>query len=84
MPRTRSRLTLRITDVRVERVQDISEEDALAEGEGFEDGYPQQDFAEMWDSFNAKSGYSWESNPWVWVIEFEVIKANAKEPTDAE
>lgn len=79
MPRWASRITLEITGVRVERLQDISHEDALAEGAKDEDagsyGFPVTSYAIgnfrlLWDSINAKRGYSWESNPWVWVIEF--------------
>lgn len=94
MPRWASRITLKVTDVRVERVQDISEEDAIAEGitippahigvdmSGMPiehpDGHmgPVDIFAELWDSINAKRNggiYSWESNPWVWVVEFERV-----------
>jgi hypothetical protein len=32
----------------------------------------------LWDSINAKRGFSWESNPWVWVVEFEVVKPERK------
>jgi hypothetical protein len=87
-PRWASRITLKLTDVRVERVQDISEDDAKAEGvESFiydgagvwRDYELGQDtwqttargsFVGLWDSLNAKRGYSWESNPWVWALTF--------------
>jgi hypothetical protein len=90
MPRWASRLTIRITDVRVQRVQEITEEDAIAEGitgphmVGYrafrvpEDSKPRYSRAEaafevLWDSINAKRGYSWEGNPWVWAISFERV-----------
>lgn len=86
MPRWASRITLEITNVRVERVQDISEEDAKAEGIIYDPcdhvrrsceeigclGPLIAPFRDFWDSINAKRGYSWDSNPWVWVIEFKV------------
>lgn len=90
MPRKAARLFLRVTNVRVERLQDITEEDAR--GEGVKDPYEYQHpdyydqphlrgleinqsaFAGLWDSINAKRGFCWEVNPWVWVIEFERIK----------
>lgn len=84
MPRWASRLTLRITGVRVEQVQEISRDDVLAEGihrYTFARGVisdnppdPRWKFIELWDTINAKRGYPWVSNPWVWVVEFEVIK----------
>jgi len=87
MPRWASRITLEITDVRVERVQEISEDDVLAEGCGLRpwylnaSGYPEgprtAGFAELWDSINAKRGYPWEDNPWVWVVEFERVEGAA-------
>lgn len=85
MFRKDSRITLEITGVRVERLQEITLIGAEAEGfalAGFEQGCSACDtknhsyyggiihFAEYWDSLNAKRGYSWEANPWVWVIEF--------------
>lgn len=78
MPRWASRLTLRVTAVRVERVQEISEADAKAEGVtawcDTKDGKVYQpEFRMLWDSINAKRGYSWDSNPWVWVVEFERV-----------
>jgi len=88
MPRGASRITLRITNVRVERVQDISVKDAKAEGWNVDTVlFPLVNtrdkavswFRNLWNSINAKRGYSWESNPWVWVIEFEPIMANIDE-----
>jgi hypothetical protein len=77
MPRWASRLTLEITGVRVERVQTISEEDAIAEGcfdEKEHDGsLPSQIYRQLWDALNAKRGYSWESNPFVWVLSFRQV-----------
>lgn len=77
MPRWASRITLKITGVRVERLQDISEQDAIAEGCKPWKGVPgdgertaRQAFVQLWNSINAKRGYSWGSNPWVWVVEF--------------
>jgi hypothetical protein len=85
MPKTAARIWLRITDVRVERLQDITEEQAKAEGANYKNGKNVgleekmnrtaiERFAEIWDSTIKKPDigkYSWEANPWVWVIEFE-------------
>ncbi len=118
MPRWASRITLEITNIKVERLQEITEEDAKAEGfeaekpkiwwqgyrewdlrDGRTDLLHQQSFGDKppdwmiephrmqdrpdllttakswfisyWEHLNFKRGYSWESNPWVWVIEFK-------------
>jgi hypothetical protein len=80
MPRWASRITLEITGIRVERLQNISAADVAAEGVEPEDGktYPAigihtAAYMELWDAINAKRGHPWESNPWVWVIEFRRI-----------
>lgn len=79
MCRWMSRITLEVTGVRVERVQDISGEDAKAEGitpdmETHAGQYWREDaiidFSALWDSINAARGYGWDANPWVWVVEF--------------
>lgn len=74
MPRWASRITLRVLDVRVERVQRITDREARAEGVGEWVCDTIEVFQDLWDSINAKRGYSWDSNPWVWVVEFEVVK----------
>jgi hypothetical protein len=77
MPKGLSRITLEITNIRVERLQEITHKDALAEGVEYDvsksDGWPLSRFQHPWNSINAKRGYSWESNPWVWVIEFKEL-----------
>lgn len=71
MPRWASRLTLENAGVRVERLQDISDADILAEG--FPEDPPSyaEGFAAKWDEINPK--HPWSSNPWVWVVEFKRI-----------
>lgn len=78
MPRRASRITLEITMVRVERVQEISEEDAIAEGVRMNNSThweteARESFRRLWDSLNAKRGFGWDKNPWVWVIEFKKL-----------
>lgn len=80
MPRWASRITLEITGARVERLQDISEADATAEGSrdwAGEQDTPARDipggetrliYRQLWESINGAG--SWDANPWVWVIEF--------------
>lgn len=89
MPRWASRLALRITDVRVQRLLDISEEDSQAEGARasdavviFQDGTLQRElsntnrgaFCCLWEAINGAG--SWDANPWVWALTFEVEKIN--------
>ncbi len=84
MPRWASRITLEIINVHVERLQDISEEDAKAEGVAWVglgrlgcklgDGSYREGFSFTWDSI-AKRSYGWDTNPWVWVIEFKQVEA---------
>ena len=80
MPRWASRITLEITEVRAEQIQQISYEDIRAEGieKELTDTSIQmkRNFMKLWDSINAKRGYPWESNPWVWIISFEVKELN--------
>jgi hypothetical protein len=81
MPRWASRITLRITDIRVERLQDISEDDARAEGvkpldyaaHHVADGCGARiAFEQLWNTINGPG--AWEANPWVWVVAFERVK----------
>ena len=83
MPRWASRITLEITNIRVERVRDITINDIEAEGYQHElERYASENwpdaawgwFEMMWDSINANRGYGWEVNPWVWVVSFKVVK----------
>ncbi len=85
MPRWASRITLKIVKIRVERIQDISEEDAIAEGAPLDRvlGWGRvgmqshrEGFMNLWDHINDKRGYGWLTNPWVWVIEFKRLEAN--------
>lgn len=75
MPRWASRITLEITCVRVERVCDISGYDAIREGSSYHDTTSSlSEFRYLWDVINAKRGYGWDSNPFVWVIDFKQVK----------
>lgn len=107
MPRSASRITLKITEVRVQRIQEITTEDVLAESVRIptdENGhgliqltgkYPASRYlpkgfmrtvndeqliraywASLWDSINDKSGFGWNTNPWVWCLSFDVIREN--------
>ncbi len=90
MPRRVSRITLEVTGVRVERLQNITESDAVAEGLESRDwcgpsqvtlangctvhGQSVHCFKKLWESINGLN--SWDANPWVWVVEFRRL-ANA-------
>ncbi len=88
MPREKSRIQLKVKDIRVERVQDISEDDIKAEGlsmhlmdicvvfsEKHNGTYGlREKWIELWNSINFDRGFGWTLNPWVWVVEFEVKK----------
>ncbi len=83
MPRWASRLTLEIVDVRVERVQEISEADALAEGvEATRErsgnaiywSSAVANYAQLWDGINAKRGHGWGTNCWIWAITFRRVE----------
>lgn len=77
MPRRASRILLEITKIRVERLQEITEEDARAEcAPPTPDALPSclYDFRVLWNSLNAKRGYGWETNPWVWCLKFRRIE----------
>lgn len=76
MPRWASRILLEITDVRVERLNDISEEDARSEGiSGSSARDVKEAYAALWRSIYGSD--SWRANPWVWVIEFKRIEERA-------
>ncbi len=73
MPRWASRITLEVTGVRVERLQDISDSDAKAEGvEDSDTSTARMSFARLWSDINGAE--SWENNPWVWVIKFRRLQ----------
>lgn len=84
MPKKHARLWLKIVNVHCEYLRSITNENAITEGCEDTDlgedligppyAYARTRFAVPWDANNAKSGYPWHSNPWVWVIEFEKVK----------
>lgn len=75
MPRTLSRITLEVTGVRIARLHDITDADALAEGVDRTNtsipGYARERFVRLWTSINGNE--SWALDPWVWVVEFKRV-----------
>jgi len=85
MPQELSRITLEVTTVRVEQLQKISDADVRAEGvpdreiDKWLDWLHPNDcaghaFGELWNSINAKHGFGWDTNPWVFVVDFKRIE----------
>ena len=67
MPRWACRLRLEVKEVRCQRVREISYADCVAEGVE-DEGFANDRYEFLWDSINAKRGYSWARNPWVWAV----------------
>lgn len=86
MPRKASRLTLKVTDLRIEKAQEITTKEAMMEGISHHSmSCPKAEFGQLWNEIYG----NWTDNPYVWVIEFEVIHANvdiviAREKSAAE
>lgn len=94
MPKEACRVWLRVTNLRIERLHDISESDSIKEGVEFEGEQPWYkdyvrklkffpfanpfySFRSLWKSINGDD--SWNANPWVWVVQFEVVSTTGKE-----
>ena len=91
MPHEASRIFLAVVEVRVEKLQEISDEDCIAEGILSGDDWSELDdhrlnkvvfltarsaYEALWNEINAKRGFSWKDNPWVWVIEFKMLEVS--------
>lgn len=81
MPRNLSRITLEITDLNAERVQDITEDEAIKEGVvdpimGTYGLSPKTVFRDMWNDIYAERGLGWNENPWVWAITFRRVETS--------
>jgi len=90
MPRRMSRFTLQIQDIRIETLQQIKFKDVLREGVGHTDeqkmrasftgaAYQREWLKTRWDGINAKRGYPFDSNPWVWVVEFRLVRSTTRQ-----
>jgi len=84
MPRIASRITLEVTGVRVQRLQEITNDDALAEGvdvsayhangaEAIRKTSGILAYMDVWESINGGRGFGWSTNPWIWVVEFKRV-----------
>ncbi len=82
MPKQAARIWLKVTDVRVERIQDISLDDCVREGIDASRAGIFTRFSVLWDSTIKKTDigrYDWDANPWVWVIEFNRCEKSESE-----
>ena len=91
MPRSVSRITLELTEVSIERLHDVTEDDALAEGYEFwrsamlqgeserYSGAAREGYRVLWDKLNAERGFPWTANPWVWVLSYTRLEAEEVE-----
>lgn len=92
MPKIAARIWLQVTGIRVERLQDISQEDAQAEGmttaphrcpgwknrlRDFKDCFICP-FRLLWNQINGANGHQWDKNEWVWVVSFKVLSTTGK------
>lgn len=91
MPKEAARIWLKVTDVRAERLQEISGEDLIKEGiEFFRSNYVRvafDEFKNIWNSTIKKSDidrYGWNANPWVWIIEFEWCEKPKEESEETQ
>lgn len=77
MPRWASRITLDVTDVWVERIQEIDDDGAMREGMTATDGgvlsIRRHEFIALWNRLQDKRGFGWDTNPWVWVLTFRKV-----------
>lgn len=81
MPKLAARILLKVTDVRVERLQDITHEQILKEGTNvIKSSYDRDDYKfcwiNLWESTCTKEECRWDANPFVWVIEFERLRSD--------
>lgn len=82
MPKEAARIWLKVKDVQVERVQDITVDDIFSEGVNngvyrTSEGH-KKDFADLWNYINEKRGFGWDENPLVWVVEFEIASTTGR------